>query len=130
MPKILIVEDEPKLRFKLRKILEDASFDVKEAENGVDALRKIPMYGPDLLITDIVMPEKEGLELIMEIRVTNKELPIVAFSEETKNNETDFLSLAKAIGATSTEEKPYKKSTVLKAVGESLGVDVMSNDGK
>lgn len=130
MPKILIVEDEPKLRFKLRKILEDASFDVEEAENGVDALRKVVTFSPDVIFTDIVMPEKEGLELILELREKKINLPIVAFSEPAKSTDTDFLAFAKAVGATSTVEKPYGKSSVLKAVADALGANGMKHGNK
>ena len=63
--RILVADDEPGVRSFLRKVLEGAGYEVMEAANGKEALQKVRAGGVDMLITDLVMPEQEGIETIM-----------------------------------------------------------------
>jgi CheY-like chemotaxis protein len=79
---VLVVDDEPDLRFVLRRILEGAGHHVVEAGNGADALASVRRSTPDLVVTDVMMPVMDGVELIRQLRAdrTTKDIPIVAVS--------------------------------------------------
>jgi DNA-binding response OmpR family regulator len=66
--KILIVDDNQDLAFLIKWMLEDEGYEVKSAKNGTDGYSTYLLFNPDLVLTDIEMPEKNGLELIREIR--------------------------------------------------------------
>ena len=82
LSRILIVDDEPDLRFLLRRILETAGHEVSEAGNGADALTSVRRTRPDVVVTDMMMPVMDGVELIRRLRgdPTMKDIPIVAVS--------------------------------------------------
>ena len=79
---ILVVDDEPDLRFLLRRVLGGAGHDVQEAGDGADALTSIRRSPPDLVVTDVMMPVMDGVELIRRLRddPATKDIPIVAVS--------------------------------------------------
>lgn len=83
---ILLVDDEPNLRVLLRHMLETGKFEVKEAENGLDALEKLSQFTPDLMILDVMMPELDGVSLCKQLRATPQfaKLPIVMLSGKTQ----------------------------------------------
>jgi CheY-like chemotaxis protein len=84
--KILIVDDEPDLRFMMRLILEGAGYSVTEARNGLVGLHSVKLKPPDLVITDVMMPAMDGLEFIEHLR-SNKEtatIPILAVSANSE----------------------------------------------
>jgi two-component system chemotaxis response regulator CheY len=109
---ILIVDDEPDLRFLLRRIFEGAGHDVVEAGNGADALTCVRRAPPDLVVTDVMMPIMGGLELIGRLRgdPTMKNIPIVAVSSHGH-----LAAAADAVVA-----KPYTSSTLLAVVNAVL----------
>ncbi len=75
---ILVVEDEHNLRIALEKILKDAGYEVLQTESGKEALRLCQKTSFDLVITDLVMPDMDGLELIQSLRRSHLDLPILA----------------------------------------------------
>ncbi len=79
---LLVVDDEPDLRFLLRRIFESAGHEVSEAGNGADALTSVRQTRPDLVVTDMMMPVMDGVELIRRLRgdPTMRDIPIVAVS--------------------------------------------------
>ena len=79
---ILLVDDEPSIRFLLRAVLEQAGYAVEVAEDGFIALRKMQQSAPDLVITDMRMPNMNGFELLSVIRTRFPELPTIAISGE------------------------------------------------
>ncbi len=118
--KVLIIDDEEFVRLTLGQILKKAGFDVIDAANGELGLRKLRQQPVDLVITDIIMPEKEGIETIMDIRRDFPDLPIVAISGGGRSGNTDFLKVARALGATETLQKPFRVNEVLQAVHGAL----------
>lgn len=80
--KILLVDDEPGVRFVLSAVLEQSGYAVDQADDGFAALRKIQQSKPDLVITDLRMPNMNGFELLFEIRTRFPEIPCIAISGE------------------------------------------------
>jgi CheY-like chemotaxis protein len=78
--KILIVDDNQDLAFLIKCMLEDEGYEVRSAENGKDGYSTYLLFNPDLVLTDIQMPEKNGLELIREIRCQNPEIKTIYMS--------------------------------------------------
>jgi PAS domain S-box-containing protein len=115
--RILVADDEPAIRHLLKEILERSDFEVVEAADGKAALREIRSQPIDLVLTDLVMPEKEGLETIPIIRREFPAIKIIAMSGAFGG---EFLNPAKLLGAHATLLKPISPSTVLEAVKKVL----------
>jgi CheY-like chemotaxis protein len=120
MAKILLVEDEEQVRVMLRTVLETAGHDVQEATNGEEAITKYHQNPADLIVTDIVMPEKEGIETIITLRKSNPELKIIAMSGGGRTSAHDYLHLAKKLGADYTLAKPFLPDQLLESVNQLL----------
>ncbi len=75
---------------------------------------------PDLIVTDIIMPEKGGVETIIALRRADPDLPIIAISGGGRLEATDFLTMAKKLGARRTLSRPFRRDQLLGAVGECL----------
>ncbi len=121
MPTILLVEDEDTHRTLIRSALEMADYQVREAVNGKEALRLYRLAPTDLVVTDILMPEKDGLELIWELTREFPEIRIIAMSEPHES--LDYLRVAQMFGANCCLLKPFLMETLLKAVREELESD-------
>jgi len=80
MKKILVVDDEEAIRSLYKMELEDAGYQVETADSGVQALKKLETFSPDLVTLDIKMPGMNGLEVLGEIRKDHKELPVILCS--------------------------------------------------
>ena len=102
----------------IRSALEMADYQVREAVNGKEALRQYRLAPTDLVITDIVMPEKDGLELIWELKRDFPEIKIIAMSEPHKDY--DYLRVAQMFGVKCHLLKPFPTETLLKAVRKEL----------
>lgn len=121
MARILVVEDVPDFRLMMRKILGSAGHDVVEAENGHDAMRQMDAGRFDLLVTDVVMPESDGVELIRSLTRRGERLPILAVSGGGHNLPAAVsLALTEAAGAHRTLFKPFRAAELLSAVDELL----------
>ncbi len=120
MARILIIDDEGELRAMLRQMLEHAGHEVTEAVNGAEGIEFYERDKHDMIITDIIMPEKEGVETILALRRADPELPIIAISGGGRLDATDFLTMAKKLGARHTLTKPFRREQLLEAVGECL----------
>ncbi len=120
MARILIIDDEDELRSLLRQMRELAGHEVSEAVNGAAGIEIYERDAPDLIITDIIMPEKEGVETIIALRRADPALPIIAISGGGRLDATDFLTMAKKLGARRTLTKPFLREQLLEAVGECL----------
>jgi CheY-like chemotaxis protein len=118
--RILVIDDEDELRSMLRQMLEHAGHEVAEAVNGAAGIEIYERDAPDLIITDIIMPEKEGVETIIALRRADPALPIIAISGGGRLDATDFLTMAKKLGARHTLTKPFRRDQLLEAVGECL----------
>ncbi|MFH1279260.1 MAG: response regulator [Candidatus Eisenbacteria bacterium] len=120
MARVLVVEDDPQVRMMLRMTLERAGCVVDEAEDGRVALRKHRQDPADLVITDIVMPEVEGIETIMELRRSSPALPIIAISGGGHESPESYLTIAEKLGANRTFAKPVDREEMLEAVNDLL----------
>ena len=120
MARILVIDDDNLVRMALREILEAAGHRVEEASNGkvgVDLYRKVP---PDLVITNIVMPEQDGLETIRQLERIKPGLRLIAISGYDPTEEKGYLALAESYGALRTFTKPFDRAEVLGTVEELL----------
>jgi CheY-like chemotaxis protein len=120
MAHILVVDDEPAFRRTVRSIVEKAGHTVTEAEDGQHALVLFAAETVDLVLTDIIMPNQEGVETIGELRRRRPNLPIIAMSGGGSTGGDLFLSLASALGATRTLAKPIRQSDLIEAINACL----------
>jgi CheY-like chemotaxis protein len=106
--KVMIVDDEDHVRKVLCENLSECGFDVVMAADGQEALNMIDdgLHRPDVVVTDIIMPRKEGLEVIMELRRKHPDIRLVAISGGGRTKSADFLHLAKKLGADAILPKP------------------------
>jgi len=114
MTKILLVEDEERVRSLLKEVLESAGYEIQEASSGKEALQRYAQSRPDLILTDIVMPDTEGIEMIIKIRKNDAKVKIIAMSGG------DYLEMAKKLGADGTLTKPFSNQVLLDAVKATL----------
>ncbi|HDJ33104.1 MAG TPA: response regulator [Bacteroidetes bacterium] len=121
MAKILVIDDEPYILLMIKKMLEQAGHGVDLASNGKEGLELLLARPFDLLITDIVMPEKEGLETIREVRKKYPDLKIIAISGGGRLDSSEYLEPARYFGAEKIIKKPFQKGELLNAVNELLG---------
>ena len=120
MARILLIDDDDSLRTMLRLTLVHFGHTVIEARNGKEGLDAFPQAAADLVITDIVMPEKEGIEVLMELRKKKPPVKIIAMSGSGRLWATDNLHLAKLLGAASVLEKPFSREALATAINETL----------
>lgn len=119
MTAILVIDDDASVREVVSEMLRMEGYDVTIAENGRDAIPMLAQQQFDLVITDLIMPEKEGIETIGEIRRTDREIPIIAISGGGRLGPGDYLQTARHIGADATLAKPFTRQELLTAI-ESL----------
>lgn len=120
--KILIIDDDDLIRLTCRSVLQKAGFSVVEASNGNAGVAAFKSEAPDLVITDILMPDKEGLETITEIRAHNPQIKIIAMSGGGHTQNMTFLKLAEKMGANCTLNKPVKPNDLLNAIKGLMGI--------
>ena len=119
MAKILVIDDEPGIRDIIGRVLEDSGHEVRSYENGRGAIEQVKSWAADLLITDIFMPEVEGLETIRRIRQIRPDLPIIAISGVDMAG-SDYLGIAKKFGAVATLKKPFWPANLVDLVSRLL----------
>ena len=120
MHRILIIDDEHHILLMLKKMLERFGYEIDLASNGDEGLRIFRSSPSDLVITDIIMPEKEGLETIREMKKMQPELRIIAMSGGGKISADNYLETAKIFGASRIIEKPFNQKDMVSAVKELL----------
>lgn len=116
MASILVVDDEDLVRFSVRQMLEDVGHAVKEAADGVEGISQLQGCAFDLMITDIVMPRKEGMETIAEAKQMQPDLRVIAISGGGPVGQFHYLELAKQFGADAVLAKPFKKQELIALV--------------
>ena len=124
MPKILVVDDDADVRRVLQLFLERAGYDVAVVGDGIQAVEAFGKIPYDLVITDIVMPEKEGIETISELRQLSPDLPIVAISGGGRIGAHEYLNWVRKCGVDHTFCKPIDRKSLLAAVEELVGAGV------
>ena len=120
MARILVVEDEEHVRDVVRQMLEQAGHEVRVAADGDQALGVWERWQPDLVFTDILMPNKGGLVLIKDLRERAPRLPIVATSGGGRTGKLNFLSTARTFRGVVTLKKPFSRQELLDAVHQAL----------
>src|SRR5687768_11799705 len=116
MPRILLVDDDDALRKMLRLTLTSLGHVVVEARDGKEALVQQQREPVDVLLTDLIMPEKEGLETIREFRQKHPAVRVVAMSGGGRVSATDHLKLARSLGAGAVLAKPFSNSELTAAI--------------
>lgn len=119
MAKVLVIDDEPGIRLMICRALEGAGHEVVTFENGGGAIDHVATEAADLLITDIFMPDVEGLETIREIRRLQPKLPIIAISGVDFEG-GDYLGVARKFGAAATLQKPFWPADLLDLIAHVL----------
>lgn len=122
MPGILIVEDDKDLREMLKISLIRRKFVVCEAENGKEAITHFKPSITDLVITDLIMPDEDGLKVIIKLRELKPSVKIIAISGGGKAGPGSYLNLAKALGADAIYSKPFSINELIAKIEELLTI--------
>lgn len=128
MALILIVDDDISMRRMMVRTLEPTGHTLLEASDGQQGLAMVKTHRPDVVITDILMPEKEGIETIREIVEHAPGTRIIAVSGGGSSHNMMFLDIAKAFGAGTVLAKPFRPAQLLQAVERALADEPVSED--
>ena len=121
MARILVVDDDQAIRSSLARFLGRLDHEVVQAGDGREALRVMEKASPDLVITDINMPEMDGIEIIATLLEIGDDVPVIAMSGGGLVDKELLLDNAGALGAVSTIEKPFGLEELERLVVEALG---------
>jgi CheY-like chemotaxis protein len=116
MPGVLLVEDDKELREMLKMSLFRSGFTVMEAENGKDAIAHFKPLVTDLVVTDLIMPEEDGLKVVIKLREMKPSIKIIAISGGGKVGPGSYLNLAKALGADAIFSKPFSINDLISKI--------------
>ena len=116
MAKILVIDDDVMVRHTISKILRHGGHEVVLAEDGVRGMAAFRKERPDLVITDIIMPEQEGIATISQIRREMCDAKIIAVSGGGRIGNADFLAMARKLGANDILAKPFLPDELLSRV--------------
>ena len=116
MARILVIDDDEQVLDMLYESLTREGYDVLRASNGEEGLRLYRKEPVDLIITDLFMPEKEGIETIIELRQDFPDVKIIAISGGGRIGTKDYLQMAKIFGVQRTFTKPVAREQLLDAI--------------
>ncbi|HEX3756205.1 MAG TPA: response regulator [Rhizomicrobium sp.] len=116
MARIEIIDDDPAVRESLTLLLEADGYDVRAAESGDIGLALARDFQPHVVLTDIIMPGCEGIETILALKSQHPKMKIIAMSGGGRVGNTDYLELARKMGADTSLEKPFDDEALLQAV--------------
>ncbi|MDJ0893667.1 MAG: response regulator [Alphaproteobacteria bacterium] len=120
MPDILVIDDDDEYRAVTCQMLESAGFHVRQAPDGDSGITLYKSEPADLVITDILMPEKEGLETIIELRREDPTAKIIAISGGSLDPHLDHLDYAQKLGAQAILRKPFRRQDLVALVRAAL----------
>ena len=120
MALILIIDDEPQIRSMLKLMLERDGYEVAEAPDGIEGIRVFRQNPAELIITDLIMPNKDGIGLIIDLKKEFPNVKIIAMSGGGLNKPEGYLKGAKKLGAACTLTKPIDRDEMLRAIKEAL----------
>ena len=120
MAKILIIDDDPTILGVFKRFLEAKGHSVDVAANGQEGLDIVSKTPMDLIVTDIMMPDKDGLEVLIDMRKDHPDVPVIAISGGMHVMPIDFLPLAKKFGACKVLYKPIELEDLHAAIEEAL----------
>lgn len=121
--RLLLIEDDARLRATLSELLRQSGFEVAEAEEGEEGLRLHRQQPADLVITDLIMPGREGMETILELKRIEPGIKIIAMSGGGRVRAAEYLPVAAAAGADRVLEKPFGIERLLELIRELLAAD-------
>jgi DNA-binding response OmpR family regulator len=114
--RILIIDDDVEMRHMISRVLRNAHHEPVETTNGVEGLRSFQNEPTSIVITDIVMPHRDGIETICEMRATGLKVGIIAISGGGVRDGALYLSLSKELGADVILQKPFRAADLVAAV--------------
>ncbi len=120
MTRILVVDDDSQIREMLRQMLQNEGYDVVDAADGKEALKRQQEDPADLIITDLIMPEKEGIETIRDLKKEFPDIRIIAMSGGGVVGPEAYLKIARSLGAKKTFVKPIERKKLLAGIREVL----------
>ena len=121
MDSVLIIEDDEFVMNMLKQTFERAGYEVGTASNGRLGLELYRSRPFDVVITDLIMPDMEGIETISTLRRDDPDVRVIAISGGGRNSPEDYLYLAKKLGAARTFPKPVDRNELLEAVNDLMG---------
>ena len=120
MSRILLIDDDEAFRTTLRLTLTQLGHNVSEACDGREGLQLHSVEPADVVFTDIIMPDREGIETIIALRRTQPDVRIIAMSGGGRVDARDYLSMAKKLGARCVLEKPFSIASMQNAIATAL----------
>ncbi|MBI4958266.1 MAG: response regulator [Desulfovibrio sp.] len=121
MEKVLIVDDDDSYRYSLEKVLSRAGYDTQGASNGKEALKMLTAFKPAVVVTDIIMPDMDGLELVLEVSKRGNVKGIITISGFVEpSNKLSYLDTALEFGASYAFSKPVNMDQLVESVGKIL----------
>jgi CheY-like chemotaxis protein len=120
--RILLVDDEPAILEVLRQALLAEGFEVETAANGTEAVARAKGQLFDLVLTDMIMPEMDGIQTMLELRAVHPGIRIIAMSGGISCGGGDFLPLARQLGAQTILRKPFEYGVFMESVRDALGI--------
>ncbi len=121
MKQILLIDDDAAARFLVSDILQEQGYSVTTADNGKEGLLLLDQESPDLVITDIIMPDMDGIEVIMQLKRSYPDGKIIALSAGGSISSDKYLDLAKGLGAQKVLTKPVDHQVLIDTVRELIG---------
>ena len=118
--RVLLIDDEQMVRKIVRKMLERGGHEVTEAENGRLGLEQLQRGSYDLVLTDIIMPEMEGVETVMTVLEQYPALKVIAMSGGGRTGNMDFLATAEKLGASAVLNKPFTLAALAQAIDQAF----------
>jgi len=122
MAQILIIEDDQRLRLALKENLQLHGYEVTDAANGLEGTNMFRSNRADLIVMDIIMPEKEGIETIRELKRDFPTVKIIAISGGGALGPEHYLNVALALGADKALKKPFRTESLLNYIEELLSI--------
>ena len=120
MARVLVIDDESQIRSMLRLMLERVGYEVIEAPDGIEGIRRYRENPADLIISDLIMPNKDGIGMMIELKKEFPEVKIIAISGGGLNKPDGYLEGAKKLGAMHTLTKPIERDQLLRVVKDTL----------
>ena len=121
MASVLLIDDDPAARRLFTDVLAREGHSVRASPDGQVGLQQFKQARPDVVVTDLIMPNREGIETIRAMRAFDPSVPIIAISGNAGAKFMNFLKVAKLSGAVLTLEKPFRPEELVGAVNTALG---------
>ena len=128
MARVLVVDDDRLVRVTIKLALQRANHEVLEAQDGLEAIEAVDHAKVDVVVTDIIMPEVDGIGLILALRKRAPGMRVIAISGGGRTQNMDFLRMAKALGAHLVLSKPFTAEEIQQAVEAVLAPEVPTDE--